>query len=182
MSLYTLFAISHHCLDEILTFLKHNVLSSENEYPKNSYKIKTMLGKLGLLHEAIRCCDCSKTLYWRENANLTECSECRISLYIDGSRLVPLKVFRYFSLIKRLQRMYRSSEIAKHMRWHSTNHSQDNKMRLVVDSGQWRFIDEKFPSFSYNAQNIKMGFFGWAKSSQLPILQVFSVAGDDGVV
>ena len=63
MSLYTLFAVNHHCLDEILTFLKHNVLPSENECPKNSYKTKTMLGKLGLSHEAILCCDCGKTLY-----------------------------------------------------------------------------------------------------------------------
>ena len=53
--------------------------------------------------------------------------------------------------------MYRSLEIAKHMRWHSTNHSQDNKMQSVVDSEQWKFIDEKFPSFSSSARNIRMG-------------------------
>ena len=65
MSLCTLFSVSHHCLDEILTFLKHDVLPPDNNCPENSYKMKTLLMKLGLSHESIHCCNCGKTLYWK---------------------------------------------------------------------------------------------------------------------
>jgi hypothetical protein len=51
MSLCTLFSVSHHCLDEILTFLKHDVLPVENTCPKSSYEMKRMLMKLGLSHD-----------------------------------------------------------------------------------------------------------------------------------
>lgn len=157
MSLCTLFSVSHHCLDEILTFLKHDVLPDDNECPKNSYEMKAMLMKLGLSHETIHCCECGQTLYWKENANLSECSKCNRSRYIGGSNTVLVRVLRYFSLIKKLSRMFLCPEIAKHMRWHATNHSQDQKMRSAVDNEQWRFIEEKFPSFSQHPRNIRMG-------------------------
>ena len=157
MSLCTLFSVSHHCLDEILTFLKHDVLPADNNCPKSSYEMKAMLLKLGLSHETIHCCDCGRTLYWRENANLLECPKCNKSRYIAGSNTVPVRALRYFSLIKRLRRMFRCPELAKHMRWHSNNHSTDGKMRSVVDSEQWRFIDEHFPAFSRPDRNIRMG-------------------------
>jgi len=102
MSLCTLFSVSHHCLDEILTFLKYDVLPANNNCPKSSYEMKTMLMKLGLSHETIHCCECGKTLYWRENSHLQQCPKCQKSRYISGSTTVPVRVLRYFSLIKRL--------------------------------------------------------------------------------
>ena len=63
MSLCTLYFVSHHCLDEILTFLKYDVLPSGNTCPKSSYEMKRLLLKLGLSHETIHCCQCGKTLY-----------------------------------------------------------------------------------------------------------------------
>jgi len=57
----TLFSFSRHGLDKILTFLKHDILPSNNSYPKNSYKMKLLFMKLGLSHESINCYDCSKT-------------------------------------------------------------------------------------------------------------------------
>lgn len=53
--------------------------------------------------------------------------------------------------------MFRCPELAKHMRWHSANHSQDMKMRLVVDSEQWRFIEEIFFSFGIDDRNVRIG-------------------------
>ena len=63
MSLYTLFSLSHHCIDEILTFFKHDVLPEGNTCPSTSYEMKSMLMKLGLSHEIIHCCDYGRTLY-----------------------------------------------------------------------------------------------------------------------
>lgn len=106
MSLCTLFSISHHCLDEILTFLKDNVLPVGNRCLKSSYEMKALLMKLGLSHEVIHCCECGKTLYWKENADLDSCPAFQKSQYIHGSNSVPVQVLRYFSLIKRLRRMF----------------------------------------------------------------------------
>jgi len=53
--------------------------------------------------------------------------------------------------------MFRCPELSKHMTWHSRNHSQDGKMRSVVDSEQWRFVEEKFPNFSLEDRNLRMG-------------------------
>ena len=78
--------------------------------------------------------------------------------------------------------MYQSMKIAKHMRWHSTNHSQDNKMRSVVDSVQWRFIDGKFPSFNHSARNIKMGLSLDELNPHSFQSSKYLVIGDDGVV
>jgi len=64
MSLCTLFLVSHHYLDKILTYLKHDVLLSNNNCPKNSYEMKKILMKLGLSHENIHYCDWRKILYW----------------------------------------------------------------------------------------------------------------------
>ena len=157
MSLCTLFSISHHGLDKILTFLKYDVLPADNQCLKNSYEMKALLMKLGLFHESIHCCECGKTLYWKENIGLESCPKCLKSMYIEGSSSVPIRVLRYFSLIKRLRRMFWCPELAKHMKWHSSNHSTDGKMRSVVDSEQWRFIDDHFPSFSHEEWNVKMG-------------------------
>ena len=52
--------------------------------------------------------------------------------------------------------MFRCPELAKRMRWHSSNHSEDRKMR-AVDSEQWRFVDEIFPLFSRDDRNVRMG-------------------------
>lgn len=144
MFLCTLFSFSHHCLDEILTFLKFDVLPKENTCPISSYEMKSMLMKLGLSHETKHCSQCGRTLYWRENSELEECLVCHRSRYIPGSRTVPVRVLLYFSLIRRLRRMFRCPKIAKYMRWHSSNSLQDRKMRSVVDSEQWSFIQQQF--------------------------------------
>ena len=157
MSLCTMYSVSHHCLDEILTFLKYDVLPADNTCPKSSYEMKRLLLKLGLSHETIHCCQCGKTLYWKENTNLDHCPKCQNSRYIPGSSSIPTRVLRYFSVIKRLQRMFRCPELARHLRWHRTNHSADRKMRLVVDSEQWGFIENNFPVFSREDRNIRMG-------------------------
>ena len=157
MSLCTLFSISHHCLDEILTFLKYDVLPEENNCPKGSYEMKSVLKNLGLSHEMIHCCECGRTLYWKDKSDLVECPFCQKSRYIPGSNSMPVRVLRFFSLIRRLRRIFRCPELAKHMRWHSRNHSIDRKMRSVVDSEQWKFIEDNYPSFSNEERNVRMG-------------------------
>ena len=95
--------------------------------------------------------------YIEKNLNLDHCPKRQNSRYIPGSSSIPTQVLRYFSVIKRLRRMFRCPKLAKHLRWHKTNHSADRKMRSVVDNEQWGFIENNVPVFSREDRNIRMG-------------------------
>ncbi|XP_020888558.1 uncharacterized protein LOC110230330 [Arabidopsis lyrata subsp. lyrata] len=70
---------------------------------------------------------------------------------------VPQKVLRYFPIIPRLKRMFRTVEMAKDLRWHFSNKSSDGKLRHPVDSVTWKKMDDKYPSFAAEERNIRLG-------------------------
>ncbi|KAL5574008.1 hypothetical protein UlMin_023605 [Ulmus minor] len=53
--------------------------------------------------------------------------------------------------------MFRTREVAENLRWHSTNKSIDGKMRHPVDSIAWEAVDEKWPEFSLEPRNLRLG-------------------------
>nr|GEZ57070.1 hypothetical protein [Tanacetum cinerariifolium] len=66
---------------------------------------------------------------------------------------VPKKVLRYFSIIPRLQRLYKSSHTAKEMIWHATGKCTDpSKMQHPVDGRAWKNFNTnpKFPGKDIN--------------------------------
>lgn len=78
--------------------------------------------------------------------------------------------------------MFRCPELAKHLKWHSRNKSNDGKMRSVVDGELWRFIQEHYPDFSREARNLRMGLaldgvnpysLQSSKHSVWPVMMVF---------
>ena len=73
------------------------------------------------------------------------------------AKSVPAKVLRYFPLIPRLRRMFRSIEKAEQVLWHSNHKSQDRKMRHPVDSLVWNRINKKWPDFASEPQNLRLG-------------------------
>lgn len=76
-----------------------------------------MLMKLGLKHKQVHCCPDGHVLYEGEYEDLEECPSCDQPRYIEGSNRVPLRVVRYFDVIKHLVRMFKCPEIAKHRTW-----------------------------------------------------------------
>ncbi|GJV01620.1 F-box domain containing protein [Tanacetum coccineum] len=55
---------------------------------------------------------------------------------------VPKNVLRYFSIISRLQCLYKSSHTAKDMIWHATGKcTEPGKMQHPVDGGAWKKFD-----------------------------------------
>jgi len=70
---------------------------------------------------------------------------------------VPQKVLRYFPIIPRLKRMFRSEEMAKDLRWHFSNKSSDGKLRHPVDSVTWDQMNAKYPSFTAEERNLRLG-------------------------
>ncbi|GKG20420.1 hypothetical protein Tco_0380221, partial [Tanacetum coccineum] len=68
---------------------------------------------------------------------------------------VPKKVLRYFPIISKLQRLYKSSHTAKDMIWHATGKcTEPGKMQHPIDGRAWKKFDTKYPDFD----NIQSAF------------------------
>nr|GEU79551.1 hypothetical protein [Tanacetum cinerariifolium] len=71
---------------------------------------------------------------------------------------VPKKVLRYFPIIPRLQRLYKSSHTAKEMTWHATGKcTEPGKMQHPVDGKAWKDIDTKYSDFAAETRNVRLG-------------------------
>ncbi|GKE91695.1 hypothetical protein Tco_1572790, partial [Tanacetum coccineum] len=71
---------------------------------------------------------------------------------------VSKKVLRYFSIIPRLQRLYKSSHTTKEMTWHATGKcTEPDKMQHSVDGRAWKDFDTKYLDFSVEPRNVRSG-------------------------
>jgi len=70
---------------------------------------------------------------------------------------VPQKVLRYFPIILRLKRMFRTEEMAKDLRWHFSNKSSDGKLHHPVDSVTWEKMNDKYLLFASEERNLRLG-------------------------
>ncbi|GJV72793.1 hypothetical protein Tco_1492788 [Tanacetum coccineum] len=79
---------------------------------------------IGLGYESIHACEHDCCLFRGEvNKDLQFCPVCNTSRWKDSDtpgKKVPRKVLRYFPIIPRLQRLYKSRHTAKDMIWHAT--------------------------------------------------------------
>ena len=67
-------------------------------------------------------------------------------------------MLRYFPIIPRLQRLYKSSHTAKDMIWHATGKcTEPGKMQHPVDGGAWKKFDTKYPDFAKEPRNVRLG-------------------------
>ena len=158
LTMCNLFGVPYSFLDELLRFLGSDILPRNNRLPKTSYECRTLLMKMGLKHVDIHCCPDGHMLFWKENKNLDRCTHpgCGKSRYIAGSSTIPSKVLRYFSIVKRLQRLFRCLEIAKLLQFHAENQSQDNFMRSVVDSPVWKWISHRWTEFAEDPRFVRL--------------------------
>ncbi|XP_074347485.1 uncharacterized protein LOC141686344 [Apium graveolens] len=69
---------------------------------------------------------------------------------------IPAKVMRYFHLKPKLQRMYMCKEFAKLMTWHVA-WKKDGMLRHPADGVAWKTMDAKYPNFSSENRNIRLG-------------------------
>ncbi|GJX25654.1 hypothetical protein Tco_0231950, partial [Tanacetum coccineum] len=92
--------------------------------PPSYYAIKKAFKTIGLGYESIHACEHDCCLSRGDNnKDLDFCPVCNTSRWKDSNtpgKKVPKKVLRYFSIIPRLQRLYKSSHTAKEMIWHAT--------------------------------------------------------------
>ncbi|GJS11835.1 hypothetical protein Tco_0368631 [Tanacetum coccineum] len=80
-----------------------------------------------------------------------------IGLGNTSGKKVPKKVLRYFSIIPRLQRLYKSSHTAKEMTWHGTRKcTEPGKMQHPVDGRAWKNFDTKYLNFAKEPRNVRL--------------------------
>nr|GEX40679.1 hypothetical protein [Tanacetum cinerariifolium] len=128
MAKFTYFKVKGKLTDsifnEILEFFQ-NVFPISKRYklPPSYYAIKKTFKTIGLWYESIYACEHDCCLFQGDdNKDLDLCSVYNTSRWKDSNTLgkkVPKKVLRYFSIIPRLQRLYKSSHTAKEMIWHA---------------------------------------------------------------
>ncbi|GKE41505.1 hypothetical protein Tco_1468789, partial [Tanacetum coccineum] len=88
------------------------------------------------------------------------CLVCNTSRWKDSNtpeKKVPKKVLRYFPIILRLQRLYKSSHVAKEITWHATGKcTEPGKMQHPVDGKAWKNFDTKYSDFTKEPRNVRL--------------------------
>ncbi|XP_010490056.1 PREDICTED: uncharacterized protein LOC104767772 [Camelina sativa] len=147
--------------DLLETLLK--MLPKDNVLHTSLYEMKKFLKSFDIGYQKIHACvnDCS--LFRKKYKTLDKCPKCKTSRWKTNmqpgevNKGVPQKVLRYFPIIPRLKRMFRSEKTAKDLRWHFTNKSSDGKLRHPVDSVTWNHMNDKYPSFAAEERNMRLG-------------------------
>ncbi|XP_042405093.1 uncharacterized protein LOC121995413 [Zingiber officinale] len=155
----------------LLDFLRR-VLPPEAQVPNSFYEAKKLISNLGLHYEKIHACPNDCMIYWGEDANEQACRVCNLSRWKNmqkqpkksrksGKKILqmktPAKVFWYFPLKLRLQRLFMSSQTSKNMQWHSKKRVSDGILRHPADSPTWKAFDERHAEFGVDPRNVRLG-------------------------
>ncbi|GJQ93667.1 zinc finger, PHD-type containing protein [Tanacetum coccineum] len=130
--------------------------------PSLYYAIKKTFKTIGLWYESIHACvnDCY-LFRGEDNKDKQFYPVCNTSRWKDNhttGKKVPKKVLRYFPIIPRLQRLYKSSHTAKEMTWHATGKcTEPGKMQHPVDGRAWKKFDTRYPKFAAEPRNVRLG-------------------------
>ncbi|XP_075514216.1 uncharacterized protein LOC142549251 [Primulina tabacum] len=139
------------------------MLPEKNTLPETVYSMRKLLKPFDLGYEKIHACPNDCCLFRKDLKDLDRCPKCGSSRWkVDKvttkvRKGVPEKVLRYFPVLPRLKRMFKSKEKAEEMIWHSNHKSQDNMMCHPVDSVAWDTINHKWPNFASDPRNLRLG-------------------------
>ncbi|RHN45055.1 hypothetical protein MtrunA17_Chr7g0226101 [Medicago truncatula] len=154
----------------MLLDLLRDALPEGNILPNSYYETK-MISGLGLGYEKIHACPNDCILYRDKYVNDQVCPKCGTSRWkttnedvqangmetSDKRKNLPTKILRWFPLKPRLQRLFMSSEVAESMRWHHKGRLNDGSLRHPADSLAWKDFAERYPMFSSDARNVRLG-------------------------
>ena len=144
----------------LLELLKEELYEGET-LPSNYYETKKVLRDLDLHYIKIDACSLDCMLYSKEHVNANEFIVCGVSRWKSSDvhptdefnqsskkNKITAKVLPYFPLKLRLQRLYMSSKIASHMKWHVDGCMRGEMMRHPGDTLAWKNFDKVHPSFA----------------------------------
>lgn len=162
LSIKSDFNNSQNCFNKWVEFMG-KALPNDNRMPKNYYRAKKSVEKLGLGCIKIHCCPNGCMIYYYpEDKNLRNCKICGENRYKSVTRNgkirdVPLKKMWYFPIIPRLQRLYSSMQTASQMRWHHDVTRDDGYLSHPADGEAWKHFDESYPEFAKDPRNVRLG-------------------------
>ncbi|XP_039145579.1 uncharacterized protein LOC120282799 [Dioscorea cayenensis subsp. rotundata] len=147
------------------------VLPEGNTLPRSYQEMKKMISALSLGYEKIHACPNDCILFWKENANEDKCTKCGASRWKESlndgkndsedaftkKKKKATKILRWFPLIPRLQRLFMSSKTASLMTWHEHERTKDGCQRHPADSQAWKELDSRYPQFSSDPRNVRLG-------------------------
>ena len=125
---------SNASFDALVDFLGELIPSAKKDIPNFFYSCQKYVSDLGLTYVKYDICKYNCVVYWESLIDAQCCPVCRSSRWKDSvettiRKNIPHKVLRYFSIKPRLQKLYMSSDIAEHMRWHYNKREDDGEMR-----------------------------------------------------
>ena len=142
---------------DMLLQLLGTIFPQINPLPSSWSKCKQLLKDLGLEYEKIHACPNDCILYWGGREKQESCDKCHASRWKDVERKLPAKVLRYFPLIPRLRRFYKSSKIAEDMIWHDRHRMKDGVLRHPADGKAWEKFDQQYSDFALDPRNVRLG-------------------------
>ncbi|XP_044499442.1 uncharacterized protein LOC123220908 [Mangifera indica] len=161
--------ISNVAITNILELLREAFPHAK--LPTSFNVAKKMVKDLGLEYQKIHACPNDCMLFWDENETLSSCKVCGASRWKSNGNVVgnsqerlskkgyqiPKKVFRYFPLILRLQRLFMCKKTADCMTWHEKYRTKDGNLRHPADGEAWKKFDSLYPHFAQDPRNVRLG-------------------------
>ncbi|XP_021744024.1 uncharacterized protein LOC110710077 [Chenopodium quinoa] len=164
---------SERCVDGFASLLSE-AIPNNNHMADTFYEVKKIVKGLELSHQKIHACPKGCMLFWKDDAQLSECRVCGSDRYKQTSKgsLVPLNVLFYFPITPRLQRLFSTKNILEEMTWHSKNPRVQGTMAHPSDSAAWKHLDCRFPEFASEPRNVRLGLCtdGFAPHEELKLL------------
>ncbi|XP_010506933.1 PREDICTED: uncharacterized protein LOC104783481 [Camelina sativa] len=153
---------SDKSFDDLLETLS-KMLPKDNVLHTSTYDVKKFLKSFDMGYQKIHACVNDCCLFRKKLKKVDTCPKCKSSRWKTNMHTgevkkgVPHKVLRYFPIISRLKRMFRSEKVDVDLRWHFNNKSTDGKLRHPVDSVTWKSMNDKYPSFIAEQRNLRLG-------------------------
>ncbi len=157
LNLMTVHGVNNAFAYWFFSFLGIGLFPKGNNLPKSMYHVKRVIQQLGLGYKSIHACYNGCVLFRGDLNDVTSCSKCKKSHFIDVSDCVPCKMFQHFTLIPCLKQMYQCFSLMELMSWHDANKNDDGMVRLVFDSKAWKHVDNIWLRFATNPWNIRLG-------------------------
>ncbi|XP_058215037.1 uncharacterized protein LOC131326316 [Rhododendron vialii] len=166
MHIKVLNGITDKAFDMLLECLKLGFPPGET-LPPSYNEAKKFRESLGFSYVKYDACPNDCMLFWKDKKDLDKCEICQTSRYKESKlrsddesiqvAQIPAKQVRHFSIKASLQRLFMTSEIATHMRWHADECPANGSSRHPADLLAWKALDERYPMFASDSQNVRLG-------------------------
>jgi len=108
-----------------------------------AYDAKKILCSIGINYEMIHACPNDCILYIKDYEDLERCPVCEVDRYKTNKNKIPAKVLWYFLVMPRFKCMFRNSEHAKSLMWHSDERISIIcfVIRVILRNGIWLILN-----------------------------------------